>query len=108
MDIRRIAGLVQILLAVLIALEYFNIFTLGLPLITLGALILIIYQGWALIRNLSSTGFKAPMGFIIPIIFGGTGLLYFFPLAFIPNVIISNLKILIAAFLFTEGLYSIH
>ncbi len=108
MDIRRITGLVQIILAIILALEYFNLFTSGLPFLALGALVLILYQGWALIRNLTSTGFKAPMGFIIPIIFAGTGLLYFFPFSFIPSIILSNLKILIAAFLFTEGLYSMH
>jgi len=108
MDIRRITALVLIILAVLLALEYFNIFTSGLPFLMFGALILIIHQGWALIRNITSTGFKAPMGFIIPLIFAGTGLLYFFPLPFIPSFILSNLKILIAAFLFTEGLYSLH
>lgn len=108
MDIRRIAGLVQILLAVLLALEYFKIFTLGLPLMTLGALTLIIYQGWALVRNITSTGFSAPFGIIIPLIFASAGLLYFFSIPFVPSIIISNLKIIIAAFLFTEGLYSMH
>ena len=52
MDIRRIAGIVQIILAVLLALEYFKIFSLGLPLLMLGALILVLYQGWALVRNI--------------------------------------------------------
>lgn len=107
MDIRRIAGIVQIILAVMIALEYFKIFSLGLPFTMLGALILIIYQGWALIRNVTSSGFRI-MGIAIPLIFALTGLMYFFPLSFIPNIIISNLKILIACFLFTEGLYSMH
>ena len=108
MDLRRISGLVMIFLAVALALEYFNIFTLGLPFFMLGALILVIHQGWALIRNVTSTGFKAPFGVIIPLIFASAGLLYFFPIPFFPSIIISNLKILIAAFLFTEGLYSLH
>ena len=107
MDLRRISGIVLIVFAVALAIEYFNIFTLPFPTFMIASLILVVHQGYALIRNITSGGIKF-MGVFIPLLFSLLGLMYFIPLPYIPSTVISNLKIVVGLVLLLEGLYSMH
>jgi len=105
----RITGIIIILLGIFIGLSHFNIVSntlFGFDLIMIGILIFIAHEAYSLIRNLSSDGNKlistgVPLLFII---IAGS----YFIRRYLPEIIASNIILIIAVLMCAEGLYRLH
>ena len=107
----KILSFIALPLSILIALKYFKIYDINsiIPynVTLLGAIYLVLMQIISYIMVHSSNQGTTFMGKLIKTVLGIPGIIYivdyFFPLGL--NI---NLEIIIALFLFTEGIYGMH
>lgn len=109
---RIILSLISIPIAILIAIENFGIFESSalIPFIsvtTIGALMLIIVQLYTLLFVHIGGSNSTMMGKVIMIVLALPALLYFLDFVLHLSATI-DLQIIIASFLFTEGIYGLH
>jgi hypothetical protein len=106
-----ILSLISLPLGILIGLKYFNIFNtnsiIPFDIVLIGALYLIFMQIYNFISVHSSSGGTSLMGKLIVMILAIPGLLYLINV-FSPFNLGFDLEIIIAIFLFTEGIYGLH
>ena len=107
----KLLSLISLPLSILIALKYFGIYDpntfLPLDVVLIGALFLVAMQVFAYITIHKANEGTSLMGKLIKTILAIPGILYLLNLA-IPLNLPFNLEIIIALFLFTEGIYGLH
>ena len=108
--INKIVSLVAIVLGIFISLKYFNIYSVNfLPydLTLIGAVFLILMQFLTYMMVHASNQGTTFMGKLIKTILAVPGILYLINI-FYPLNLGFNFEIIIALFLFTEGIYGLH
>jgi len=108
MDFKKIMGIVIIILGVLTGLIHFNILPTiqEIDIVLVAISIFVLHELHALILNLSHDGNKV-IGASVPLFFIITAALYFIK-DFLPEIISSNLLLMISIIMIVEGLYRLH
>ena len=107
----KILSFIALPLSILIALKYFKVYdanlAIGFDIATIGALFLIVMQLLSYVIVSSSNEGTSGIGKFIKTVLAVPGILYLinyvFPLSFT-----GELEIIVALFLFTEGIYGLH
>jgi len=106
-----ILSLIALPLSILIGLKYFGIYDsntfLPLDIVLIGALFLVAMQLFAYITIHKANKGTTLMGKLIKTILAIPGILYLVNFV-VPLKLPFNLEIIIALFLFTEGIYGLH
>ena len=107
----KILAIIGLPAGIVLGLDYFKILELGsiggFEITMLGALLLIAIQVLTIIMHKAAGGESKPMSFAIPVILALPGILYFI-VKFLGIEFPIDPQVVIAAFLFTEGLYALH
>ncbi len=105
----KITGSVLILFGICIGLVHFELFSeiiYGVSLVSVGIIIFIAHELFALFNNISSGGNRI-IGIGVPLLFiavAGSN----FIINYMPEMIALNLKLIIAVIMCAEGLYRLH
>ena len=105
----RITGTIIILFGILIGLNYFNIIPdtlLNYNFVTIGIILFIAHEAYALIRNLFGDTNKI-VGIGVPLIFIIIAASYFIR-TILPEAVSSTIPLVTAALMVAEGLYRLH
>lgn len=110
-EMSKLLSFIAIPLSVLIALKYFGVYdasiVIGFDITLIGALFLVLMQVLSYITIHSYNQGTTLMGKLIKTVLAIPGLLYIANI-FYPLNLAFNLEIIIAIFLFTEGIYGLH
>lgn len=104
----KITGIIIIILGIFIGLNHFNIISttlFGFNLVTIGIIIFIAHEALALVMNLSSGNKIVSIG--VPLLFILIAGSYFVQTR-LPQVVSSNMLLIISILMIVEGLYRLH
>ena len=104
-----ITGLVTILFGIFIGISHFGFLPdtiFGFNIVTIGIIVFIIHELFALFKNMSSDGNKI-ISAGVPLLFTILAASYFIR-SYLPGLLAANIQLIIAVLMVAEGLYRLH